>query len=119
VPFKKILQDFMEAVPSASGAILADWEGESVEQCCSYDEFDLKIIGAHKGILLNFMKELHHELNAGELETAVISTDGQHILIGPVGPDYIMVATLRRDVIVGLAVQHFREAVARFYKEIY
>ncbi len=119
MPFKSILQNFMDAIPAASGAILADWEGEAVEQCCKYDVFDLKVIGAHKGILLSLMKELHQKFDAGELEHAVISTDRQHILIGPIGPDYNLVATLGRDAILGLASKHFKEAMSRLYKEIY
>jgi predicted regulator of Ras-like GTPase activity (Roadblock/LC7/MglB family) len=119
MPFKMILNNLMESVPGATGAILADWEGEAVEQACLYDVFDLKVTGAHKGILLNLMKEAHQKVNAGELRHAVISTGNQHYLTGPIGTDYFLVMTLDKSAIVGLAIHHFQAAQGRMYKEIY
>jgi predicted regulator of Ras-like GTPase activity (Roadblock/LC7/MglB family) len=109
----------MEAVPGATGAILADWEGEAVEQCCLYDSYELKVIGAHKGILLNLLKDAHQKMDAGEMRHAVITTEKQHYLTGPIGADYFLVMTLEKTAIVGLAIHHFLAAVERMYKEIY
>ena len=109
----------MDSVPGTTGAILADWEGESVELCCLYDDYDLKVIGAHKSILLNIMKDLHQKLSVGEMKHAVISTDSRHILIGPVGPDYLLVMTLEKSAIVGIAIHQFKKALECMYKEIY
>jgi predicted regulator of Ras-like GTPase activity (Roadblock/LC7/MglB family) len=114
-----ILNELMESVPGATGAILADWEGEAVEQSCSYDVYDLKVIGAHKGILLNIMKEIHQKLSVGEIRHTVISTEQQHYITGPIGPDYLLVMTLDKGAIVGRAVRSFESALERMYKEIY
>lgn len=119
MPFKKILQEFVERTPGASGAILADWEGEAVEQFCRYDDFELKIIGAHKGIILNLIKELHAAIAAGKPHEALITTETLHVIIGPVGQDYSLVMTLDRDAIVGRALYSFKETVLSLYKEIY
>ena len=109
----------MDSVPGATGAILADWEGEAVEQSCLYDIYDLKVIGAHKGILLNLLKDAHQKLDVGELKHTVITTEMQHYLTGPVGADYFLVMTLDRTAIVDLAIRKFEAAIARMYKEIY
>lgn len=119
MPFKRILTELVAAVPGASGAILADWEGEAVEQSCLYDDYELKFIGAHQGIILNRMKEAHSELAVGGLREAVISTEGDRFIIGPIGPDYVLVMTLGRKAIVGQAVHHFRASVTLLAKEIY
>lgn len=119
MPFKTILKNLLDSVPGATGAILADWEGEAVEQDCLYDVFDLKVIGAHKGILLNLMKDVHRKMDAGELKHTVISTDKQHYLTGPIGADYFLVMTLDRTAVVGLAIRHFQAAIDLMYKEIY
>lgn len=119
MPFKSILRELVESVPHASGAILADWEGEAVEHHCLYDDFELKVLGAHKGIILNQMKELHRAIPAGELREAVITTARQHVIIGTIGPDYSLVMTLNQRAIVGLARYHFEHAVDRLKKEIY
>lgn len=119
MPFKSILANLMASVPGATGAILADWEGEAVEQSCLYDIYDLKVIGAHKGILLNLLKDAHQKMAAGEMQHAVITTERQHYLTGSIGADYFLVMTLDRTAIVGLAIRHFQAAVEKMYKEIY
>jgi predicted regulator of Ras-like GTPase activity (Roadblock/LC7/MglB family) len=119
VPFKAILKELVESVPGASGAILADWEGESVEQHCLFDDFELKVLGAHKGILLNQLKDVHAGLPAGDLEEAVITTATQHVIVGVIGSDYSLVMTLGRNAILGQALYHFRRSVQRLAKEIY
>jgi len=119
MPFKTILKELVESVPHATGAILADWEGEAVEQHCLYDDYELKVIAAHKGIVLNRMKEIHASFPCGELRDAVISTASHHILTGLVGPEYSLVMTLGREGIVGLALYRFRNALKLLEKEIY
>jgi predicted regulator of Ras-like GTPase activity (Roadblock/LC7/MglB family) len=119
MPFKTILKELVESVPAATGAILADWEGEAVEQHCLYDDYELKIIAAHKGIVLSRMKEIHAAFPSGEFGDAVITTDTRHILTGAVGSDYSLVMTLDRSAVVGLALYHFRGSVKRLAKEIY
>jgi predicted regulator of Ras-like GTPase activity (Roadblock/LC7/MglB family) len=119
VPFKAILKKLVEDIPHASGAILADWEGEAVEQHCLYDDFELKLLGAHKGIILNRMKDIHAGLAAGEMQDAVITTEDQQVIIGAVGPDYSLVMTLAGGAMVGLALHRFRQTVKLLEKEIY
>ncbi len=119
MPFKTILRELVESVPGATGAILADWEGEAVEQHCLFDDYELKVIAAHKGILLNRMKEVHATFPVGDLSDAVISTASQHILTGLVGPEYSLVMTLERGAVVGLALYKFRKALKVLEKEIY
>ena len=119
MPFKAILRELVEVTPAAAGAILADWEGEAVAQHCLDDDYELKVLGAHEGIILNRMKEVQVEVPAGELQLAVITTDKQHVIIGVVGPDYSLVMTLAREAIIGPALYRFRQTVKLLEKEIY
>ena len=120
VPFQTILTELVKSVPGATGAILADWEGEAVTQYCPEgDEYDLKVLGAHKGIILNLMREAHGALGAGELLETVITTADQHILVGAVGPEYVLVMTLERAALLGQALFHFRSCIKPLKKEIY
>lgn len=120
VPFQTMLTELVKKVPGATGAILADWEGEAVAQYCpDGDEYELKVIGAHKGIILNRMRELHASLGAGELRETVITTAEQHILVGAVGPEYVLVMTLERTALLGQALFHFRSCITPLEKEIY
>lgn len=119
MPFKTILKNLVEETPKVSGALLADWEGEAVEHYCRYDDFELKVLGAHKGIILSRMKEIQADLGAGDLRDVVIATDAQLIIIGVAGPDYSLVMTLEKDALIGLALYRMRQALQLLVKEIY
>lgn len=119
MPFKRMLEGLVLRIPGATGAILADWEGEAVEQFCLGDVFELKVIAAHKGVILNLIKELHEAIAVGSPREAVITTHEGHVVVGPVGPDYALVVTLERSAIVGRALRHFQESVTDLYGEIY
>ena len=119
MPFKSILKNLVEETPHASGALLADWEGEAVEHHCRYDDYELKLLGAHKGIILNRMRDIQADVSGGNLQDVVITTDKQLIIIGAAGPDYALVMTLERDAVVGLARYRMRQALQLLIKEIY
>lgn len=119
MPFKTILKNLVEETPKANGALLADWEGEAVEHFCRYDDFELKVLGAHKGIILNQMKLIQDELGAGKLLDVVFVTDSQLVIIGMAGPDYSLVMTLEKDAVIGLALYRVRQALQLLVKEIY
>lgn len=118
MPFKRILTELVTAVPGASGAILADWEGEAVEQFSFYDDFEMKLVGAHKGIILNRVREAYADLNVGELQEIVISARDQKFLVGAIGPEYALVMTLAPKAVVGQALFRFRNALELLKKEI-
>jgi predicted regulator of Ras-like GTPase activity (Roadblock/LC7/MglB family) len=107
MPFKQILKELVETIPGARGAILADWEGEAVEQHCLDDDFELKVVGAHQGLAL------------GEPGVAVISTAASRVAVSPVGSDYTLVVTLGREAVVGVALQRMRGIQQRLVREIY
>ena len=119
MPFKDLLTTLVEAVPGASGAILADWEGEAVEQHCLVDAFEMKVTAAHWGILLTRLKGLHQKYRTGVVRESVISTDRQHVIVGAIGEDYTLVMTMDRNALPLLALQNFRETAALLQKEIY
>jgi predicted regulator of Ras-like GTPase activity (Roadblock/LC7/MglB family) len=118
VPFKTILRELVENTPGASGAILTDWEGEAVEQFGLADEYELKLIGAHKGIILNRMKEIHCKSLPGGLHDAVISTETHHIIVGMIDNDYSLIMTLGREALVARAMREFRRTISLLKKEI-
>ena len=119
MPFKIILRELVESTPGATGAILTDWEGEAVEQHCLYDDYELKVIAAHKGILLNRIKEIHASFPGGTPSGAVITTSSLHILTGYIGSEYALVMTLDKGAILGRALYRFRGALKVLEKEIY
>ena len=119
MPFKTILKELTEIIPGATGAILVDWEGEAVEYYCYHDDYELKLLAAHKVIILGRMKELQVTSDAGEFIDSIITTGSQFIVTGAVGSDYCLVLTLDRSAVVGQALYCFRKSVKLLEKEIY
>jgi predicted regulator of Ras-like GTPase activity (Roadblock/LC7/MglB family) len=119
VPFKTLLTKLVEAVPGANGAILADWEGESVEQHSQGDPFELKVTAAHWGILLARLKGLQEKYPTGRVQQSLISTDEQYVIVGAIGDDYTLVMTMNRNALPLMALRSFRETVGLLNKEIY
>lgn len=119
MPFKTILIDLVHAVPGASGAILADWEGEAVEQFARFDTFELKILGAHKAIILSRLQAIQEHFSGGFVRETVVTTDALHAIVGAVGKDYSLIMTLERTALPARGLYHFRRAVALLAKEIY
>ncbi len=118
MPFKNLLNSLVERVPGAQGAILADWEGEAVEQVGIMDDYDLKVIGAHKGVILHNMCEVVDRLGNDELKEIVVTTKQAQTLILPVTRDYYLVLTLDRSDMLGRALLESRRCIQALYREI-
>ena len=119
MPFKTLLTKLVEDVPGASGAILADWEGESVEQYSFGDPFDMKVTAAHWGIVLTLLKGLQGKYSIGQVREAVITTDQQYVIAGTLGDDYALVMTMNQSALPLVALRSFRETAGLLMKEIY
>ena len=119
MPFKRLLTTLVESVPGGSGAILADWEGEAVEQFSHGDPFEMKVTAAHWGIVLTLLKGMHDKFAAGAVQETVVSTDEQYVIVGAVGDDYALVMTMDRKALPLLALKRFRDTVQLLHKEIY
>jgi predicted regulator of Ras-like GTPase activity (Roadblock/LC7/MglB family) len=118
MPFKTLLNALVERVPGAQGAIIADWEGESVDQVGIMDDYDLKVIGAHKGVILHSMREVVDRLGDGDLREIVVTTRQTQILILPVTKEYYLVLTLDRSDMLGRALLEARRCIQALHKEI-
>ncbi|GFO66231.1 roadblock/LC7 domain-containing protein [Geomonas paludis] len=119
MPFKRLLTTLVESVPGGNGAILADWEGEAVEQFSHGDPFEMKVTAAHWGILLTQLKGLHEKFATGSVQETVISTDEQYVIVGAIGEDYALVMTMDRNALPLLALKKFRDTAQLLHKEIY
>lgn len=118
MPFKSLLNSLIERVPGAQGAIIADWEGEAVDHVGIMDEYDLKIIGAHKGVILQNMREVVDRLGNDELKEIIITTNQAQTLVLPVTKDYYLVLTLDRSDVLGRALMEARRCIQALYQEI-
>ncbi len=116
--FETILQNLVDTVPDAVGAILVDWEGEAVMEHCHCDPYEIRFIAAHKGIILSRLKEMQSSELAGEVRDVVVTTSGGHLMIGCIDNDYSLVMHVGRSCPMAVALRHFRCAIAELKEEI-
>ena len=116
--FKPVLEDLLERVPGSLGAIFADWEGEAVDQVSRIGEYELKVIGAHKGIILTNMRQAMRDLDSDDLEEIVVTTEKTQTLIIPITRDYYLVLTLQKEASFGRALFEARKTIQTLRKEI-
>ncbi len=113
-----ILKDLVERVPQAVGAILVDWEGEAVMEQCHCDPYDLRVMAAHKGIILAHLKGMQSAAQVGAVQDVVVTSTGGHLIIGSIDQDYSLVMNIERTCPVAQALHQFRQAVGRLKREM-
>lgn len=116
--FKAILSELLACLPGGLGAILVDWEGEAVDQTGVIDEYDLKVIGAHKGLILSNLRQAVARAEGNQLQEIIITTERLQTLILPVDDDYFLVLTLSQGEGIGRARFEARRALEKIRKEI-
>ncbi len=108
MPFKSRLNKLLDGVPGALGAIIIDWEGEAVDQAARIGEYDIKLLGAHKGIILNLLRQMLARIDGGELEELIIRTDRSKILLAPLNQEYFLVLSLGAESIAAQGTYQLR-----------
>jgi predicted regulator of Ras-like GTPase activity (Roadblock/LC7/MglB family) len=111
MPFKKLLSRLLEDIPGAVGAIIIDWEGESVDQVTRVDEYDIKVLGAHSGIILGMLRDALNRVESGDLGEVVIRTDQNKIMMVPLTDEYLLILQLGQSAITARAAYKMRLCV--------
>ncbi|OQY19723.1 MAG: hypothetical protein B6I36_03330 [Desulfobacteraceae bacterium 4572_35.1] len=91
MPFKHILQEIVSSDLGVCSAIIADWEGEAVDWLSSgkCDE-DIKLFGAHLGILLNQLCRAATSGGCDEVKELSIRLGNADWFVFPVTSEYYL-----------------------------
>jgi len=113
---ERILESLVRDVPGAISAILADWEGESVVHHAGpgIEDYEIKFVGAHHGIILSKARELMSRLELGNATQLSFVQEKFNVVTAPVNDDYYLVLTLLPKSLPIFA----KPAVSRAIKEI-
>jgi predicted regulator of Ras-like GTPase activity (Roadblock/LC7/MglB family) len=117
MPFKSLLRRLLEDIPGALGAIIVDWEGEAVDQVSMINEFDIKLLGAHSGIILTQLRDALLRTDSGALDEVVIRTGRNKTLIAPLTKEYLLILQLGPDSIATLATYKMGHCVTALRSE--
>ena len=116
--FKKILKDAVEGLPGAVGAIFVDGEGESVEHFFAGADYDIKLLGAHQGILLNLLATAAEGSGHGRVQGMVVSTDEARVIVQPLKDGYLLVLLLSLHCNTGVAMHAVKKTAQALVEEI-
>lgn len=114
MPFLKLLKDVVEKI-DAKGALLLDWEGETVVHYGKIDEYDLKVIGAYQVIILNHLKSVHRDGGISFFQMKFSSVIAQFM---PVNKDYYVLILFENRELAPKALYNLMNVVEIFAKEI-
>lgn len=116
--FRTLLGQLVANVPGARGAIIADWEGEAVDQVGLMDSYDLQVLGAHKGVVLHNLCRVVSRLGNDRLTEVVITTTLGQTVILPITRDYFLLLTCDRHSVIGQALHQARRCLPALQREI-
>lgn len=103
MPLKSIIAEIVAQIPGALGAVLIDWEGEAVEHVSRMDDYELKVMGAHHGVILDNLRRASERLGKGPVEEITIHAGNMTILVTPVTRDYFLVLSLDKQALAAQA----------------
>lgn len=116
--FKVPLQEMLDRIPGAQGAILVDWEGEAVDQVGVMDEYDLKLVGAYKGVILTNLRNVASRVSDDQLQEIVITTEHAQLIVLPVTLEYFLALAIDRSDVLGRALFEARRCLRTLRREI-
>nr|WP_320113718.1 roadblock/LC7 domain-containing protein [uncultured Desulfuromonas sp.] len=91
MPFKHLLTPLLDSGQGVNCAIIADWDGEAVDWLPLQREMDdLKIFGAHQGILLSHFRRCLDINCFGAIEEIMIRTEGVDWFVFPITTEYYL-----------------------------
>ncbi len=118
MPLKKILNQLMDQVPGAAGAVLADWEGECVEHVARMDSYELRVLGAHHGIIFQSLRRAGQGRDGESVEEVVIVAGRLNTVISQIDTDYFLMLALNKEQLLGPARQQARCCARKLRLEI-
>jgi predicted regulator of Ras-like GTPase activity (Roadblock/LC7/MglB family) len=118
-PFGEILRDLVERVPGAVGAIFADWEGESIDHFAALTPFEIRLIGAHWGVVLGQAGERLARAGGGPVEELLVECENAYVLVRPVTARYYVVLQgTRAGLHLGMARRELDRSAATLIGEM-
>ena len=116
--FREILQEAVEKLPGAQGAAFLDWEGETVDAYCTIDQTEMRLLGAHWGIVYHLARGVVDRLQLGPTRRLLLRSTGATIVIQPVTDHYYAIVMLLPEGHLGRAMRTLDTLAARLREQM-
>jgi predicted regulator of Ras-like GTPase activity (Roadblock/LC7/MglB family) len=111
-PFRRVLRGLVGEVPGAWGAIFVDWEGEAVELFATNDEYEVKLAGAHTGLLLTRLVSSGKDASLGRTTSFHLRTEDAAYFLHTLDEEYFVLLAASPRTPAGVARHRLLRAVS-------
>ena len=117
--FAVILKDIVERVPGATGAVFADWEGESVgEFAAELPRLEIQIVGAQWGLVWTEILRSFARANLGHPTELIVDATRGRAVVRKVTEQYYVVLVLGHGAHLGQALLELERGAAALAAEM-
>ncbi|MBN2725474.1 MAG: hypothetical protein JXR95_15520 [Deltaproteobacteria bacterium] len=116
--FTEFLAAIVEEVTGAIGAVIQDWEGESVDQFGHIDDMDLSINAAQWGLLWRLFRYQILDDRINSSKEILIETSKQKILITTLYEDYYLVLIMKKHTSLSEAMKVISSVIVQIKDEM-
>jgi predicted regulator of Ras-like GTPase activity (Roadblock/LC7/MglB family) len=116
--FGRILRRMVESTPGVHGAVLADWEGEPVDQYSRGPVLEIQITGAQWGLVLAEVGQALARARAGAARWLYLCCERAQVLVRPLDHEYFVVMQASPDAHVGKLVAGLEQAARELLHEM-
>jgi predicted regulator of Ras-like GTPase activity (Roadblock/LC7/MglB family) len=110
--FREQLVKIVEATPGGIGAVLIDDEGEAIDLYTTGDSFEIKLAGAHHGIILGLIEQSMDRFERGNTLGGIsIRSDRYTFTVVPVRDGIFVVLVQDKDGMPSKGMKVLREAI--------
>jgi len=119
MPFDKLLEDLVENIEGARGAVFVDRDGEVVERYQTRKGIpDLDLIGAYHGITLSTCRKFSDEVEMGRIDVMICKYKDSTCLIKTLNAGYFVLLALTPQGNIGQAIYAMRGVAAELNLEM-
>lgn len=117
--FAAILQRIVERVPGATGAVFADWDGESVSEfAAALPQLEIQIMGAQWGVAWMEIRRAFQRGHMGNPTEMIVAAERGSAVVRRVTDEYYVVLALGRHAQLGHALVELARGAAELAAEM-
>jgi predicted regulator of Ras-like GTPase activity (Roadblock/LC7/MglB family) len=118
MPYLRLLELLLEAVPGSQAALLLDAQGELVVQAGRERDWRHQLIGAYQGIGLAMAKRTVQRFDAGRIDYMVCRYSAGSVILRPLKDGYYLALHVPSETILAQAIEKSARTQVDMDKEL-